>query len=60
MNGAGPCVECASNDTDLYRGDDGRFRKGCDACGHTGGPYRSTQRWKKERPETEQSGLFDF
>lgn len=36
-----PCIECRSCDTRMVRGDDGHFRKHCDACGHVGGPYIS-------------------
>lgn len=37
------CVKCGSNNTTLFRGDDGHFRKNCGDCGHTGGPYVSDQ-----------------
>lgn len=35
------CIECKSNDTHFEDGDDGHFRKVCDACGYVGGPYVS-------------------
>lgn len=38
----GECLECGSLDTELVRGDDGHFRKECDECGYTGGPYVSS------------------
>lgn len=36
------CIECHSPDAELYRGDDGRHRVRCPACGYTGGPYTSS------------------
>lgn len=37
------CLNCGSNETATYRGDDGHFRKECDDCDHIGGPYLSEQ-----------------
>lgn len=37
------CVHCDDTDTELYRADDGHYRKRCHACGHVGGPYTSNQ-----------------
>lgn len=53
----GACVECDSLDTNLRRADDGHFRKDCDACGHTGGPYTSS--YGDDEPKG-QTGLGDF
>jgi predicted nucleic acid-binding Zn-ribbon protein len=49
---AGHCIKCNSTETQLFRGDDGHFRKRCDACGYIGGPYVSSQ-------TTEQSSTAD-
>ncbi|ERJ05097.1 hypothetical protein HLRTI_002896 [Halorhabdus tiamatea SARL4B] len=35
----GECIKCGSRDTELWRGDDGHFRKECGNCGYVGGPY---------------------
>lgn len=34
-------MECGSWETDLVRGEDGHFRKECNACGYVAGPYVS-------------------
>lgn len=43
MNRAGACIECGSNNTEMFRGDDDHFRKRCNDCGYTGGPYVSDE-----------------
>lgn len=54
---AGACVECRSTSTRLYRAEDGRFRKECGDCGHTGGPYVSNC---YEKEPSGQTGLGDW
>lgn len=60
------CIECDSPDTDLFRGDDGHFRKECLECGYIGGPYVSSQsrdRYDTEENESSQSAaesVFDY
>lgn len=50
-----PCMECGSNDTRMRRrGDEDRFRKVCDDCGHVAGPFGPSY------DEGGQSGLSDF
>jgi hypothetical protein len=53
---------CGSLDTELYRGDDGRFRRACGDCDHVGGPFASDDiRGRDEGPPSSgQAGLGDF
>ncbi|WP_135666837.1 hypothetical protein [Halorhabdus rudnickae] len=40
----GECINCGSQNTELWRGEDGHFRKECGDCGYVAGPFvRSNQ-----------------
>ena len=64
------CIECYSHNTNLFRADDGHFRKECLNCGHIGGPYvtssileegddDSSGREEKDS-QNEAEGIFDY
>lgn len=53
------CVECTSPDTETYRGEDGHFRKQCNACGHVGGPYVAQQRSQTQEEEEPEVSTLD-
>lgn len=52
------CIDCESNDTELFRHEDGHFRKRCKSCGHVGGPYLS--QYQDEEETQGQSGWGDW
>lgn len=57
------CMDCGSRDTDLFRGEDGHFRKECASCGYVAGPF-VTRHVECECDVSEtlngQTGLGDF
>lgn len=49
----GKCISCGSKNTELWRHEDGHFRKECGECGYVVGPFVSS--YEDEQSDEQQT-----